>query len=472
LSTFASVLSRHVLGLRHEDVPPDVRRHAVTLVTDALGNGIYGTTTPQGEAIFREARVRYRDEGTPVWGRGGVRLEPAGAALVNAAQAHAYELDDYVPAGKTHPGTVIVPVAFAVADEDTTGEELITAIVAAYDVMARVSFAMNPNSTRARGFHLTGLTGPFGATAVAGRLLGLDEETLMSAFGLAASCSAGIFAFSAEGAMTKPLHAGRAAEAGIVAARLAREGLQGPTAALEAEDGGLLNAVSDDPRVDELTRDLGTRFDLAQTAIKPYPCCGSIHSSIDAVLELQGEHGFSASDVEAIDVLNAQGVLLQCGFEYSAQGGALEAQMSLQYCLAAALVDGAVGLGQFTVERRRAPEIVALAGRVRFQVDEEIDRLYPTKFAAHVRIHLTNGTVLVSRVPSPLGTPDHPIGADALRAKFTDVTGSLISPPDRDRILDLMADLDHPSPVGPVLATLSEAAPVDSPAPLGNGVRP
>lgn len=441
MSTCATKLAEHVLRLRHEDVPAHVRRQAGKLITDAIGAGIFGAATPQGDAIFSIARLHYRQGSAPIWGR-AEELEAAGAALVNAAQAHSFELDDYVPAGKTHPGAVIVPAALAIASEDTTGEELVTAVVAAYDVMCRVAFAFPPNLARRRGFHITGVSGPFGSAAVAGRLLGLDQAELASAFGIAASCAAGIFAFSAQGAMTKPLHAGRAAEGGILAARLAQAGFQGPTDALEAEDGGLLNAVSEDPRASELTKELGERFDIARAAIKPYPCCGSIHSSIDAIFALQHEHGLTTDEVESIVVHNAAGVITQCGFDYTGGGGALEAQMSLQYCLAAALVDGRVGLGQFSPERRRDPQLLELSSRVEFRVDPAIDAIYPSSFPAFISVKRHNGTTLEARVPAPLGTPEYPIDDADLRAKFVDLTKDAVSPADRDRLLHVMGDLD------------------------------
>ena len=454
MSTASRLLARHVIALRHDDVPRDVRDHAIRLVADAIGAGIYGAGTVPGSAIHAEASGRYATGACPVWGRAS-GLPPAGAALVNGAQAHAFELDDYVPAGKTHPGTVIIPAAVAIAGDATSGEELITAIVAAYDVMCRVAFALNPNSARGRGFHMTGISGPFGAAAVAGRLLGLDEDELTSAFGIAASFSAGIFAFSAEGAMTKPLHAGRAAEAGIVAAKLAREGLTGPTAALEAEDGGLLKAVSDAPRPEELTRDLGHRFDLAAAAIKPYPCCGSNHSSIDAIRQLRTEHGLVADEIESIVVHNARGVVLQCGFDYTGQGGPLEAQMSLQYCVAAAVADGAVRLEHFGARRTDA-DLLRLAHKVSFVVDEEIDRVYPRRFPARVTVHLADGETLAASIDAPLGTPEHPIDDAGLRRKFVDVTAPSVGPADRHRLLDAINALDTPEPAGKVTTILRE----------------
>lgn len=462
MSTCASTLARHILDLRAGDVPDDVRRHAVRLMTDLVGAGVHGSTTPQGQAIFEVARTQFAPGSASVWAR-GTSLDAAGAALVNAAQAHSYEMDDYVPAGKTHPGTVIIPAALAVAGDETPGSELVTTVVAAYDVMVRLAYALNPNSIRGRGFHITGVTGPVGAAAAAGRLLGLDEAQMTSAIGIAASCSAGIFAFSAEGAMTKPLHAGRAAEAGVVAARLARAGFQGPTAALEAADGGLLNAFSDDPRLDELTRDLGTRFDVASTAIKPYPCCGSIHSSIDAIFDLQREHGLESGDVDGVVVHNARGVILQCGFDYAGDGGPLEAQMSLQYCLAAALADQRIGLEQFSEARRQDPELRRLAGRIRFEIDEEIDAIYPAGFPARVGVRRRDGAALEARVPAPLGTPANPMDERRLRLKFSDLTAEVLAADARDALLDRLEELDSPREVGDLRALVGGEAPVLEP---------
>ena len=452
-------LAEHVLGLSGSDVPGSTRAKALTLILDAIGNGLFGATQP-GPSLLRErTALRCREGSGLVWADGS-RLEPSAAAMVNAAGAHGFELDDYLPAGKTHAGAVLVPVALALAGEQTTGEEVVTAIVAGYDVVGRVSLAMNASSARSRGWHVTGLTGPFGAAAVAGRLLGLDQDQQVSAFGVAASCAAGTFAFSAEGAMTKCLHAARAAEAGIEAARLAARGFTGPTRGLDAPDGGLLRAVSDSPDLDLLTEDLGSRFDLDGIAVKPYACCGSIHSSIDAVLALRERDGLVAADVEEIVVGNSRSVLLQCGFDYQGGGGALEAQMSMQYCLAAALVDGTVGVHQFTAERRTDPALSELAGRVRFEVDADIDAVYPRAFPTRVRVRRRGGGVLEERVAAPLGMPERPLGAPGVTAKFRDLTTGLLSAEEQRRVEACVAKLDGPAPVANLVRELAESAPL------------
>ena len=231
-------LATYAIGLRPTDIPSPIREHAALLLLDNLGAGLYGATGDGAAIVRAEDQARYQ-EARRYWGR-ATSLSPTAAALVNATQTHAFELDDYHPGGKLHAGTVIIPAGLAVLGSRHSLEELLSAIVVAYDVMIPVGLAMDASVTRERGWHLTGLTGPFGAAAVAGRLRGLDSETLTRAFGIAGSCSAGLFAFSREGSMTKQLHAGRAAEAGLVAVELALRGLTAPTHVLEADDGGLL----------------------------------------------------------------------------------------------------------------------------------------------------------------------------------------------------------------------------------------
>lgn len=449
----SGVLAEYALGLASHDVPSDVRMRAAALILDTIAAGIHGSCTDVGRIVHDEARSRYRRGSVAVWGhRGG--LDAAGAAFVNATQSHSFELDDYSPPAKTHPGVVVVPTALAVAAPSTTGAELITSVVAAYDVMVRVSLAINAVAARARGFHMTGLAGPFGSAVAAGRLTGLTVDQLVNAIGTAASTSAGIFAFSAEGAMTKPFHAGRAAEAGIVAARLAARGFHGPSRALDAQDGGLLRAVSPDSDANKLTESLRQRFEIARVAIKPYPCCGSNHSSIDAALELRNE-GVEAAGIERIEAHNASGVIMQCGFPYVGGAGALEAQMSLAYCIAVAMLDGGVGLAQFAEGRRNDPRVLDLAARVTCVVDPHIDQIYPREFPGMVRVILRDGRILERYVSSPRGTPQAPMSDDQVLAKFRDVTTGILTTRTSDRIIDLVTHLDSGRPIGELTSVLA-----------------
>jgi 2-methylcitrate dehydratase PrpD len=445
-------LDDHVLGLSAAEIPAEIRERALLLLLDALGAGVFGSTAPGATIVHEEARVRYRTACVPIWGR-STGLAGTGAALVNSTQAHAFELDDYHPGAKLHPGAVVVPAAVAVLNREHDLDDLLSAMVVGYDVMIRLGLALDASATRRRGWHLTGLTGPFGAAAAAARLRGLDRDALVRAFGIAGSCSAGLFAFSREGSMTKQLHAGRAAEAGLTAIELSLRGLSAPAWVLEAEDGGLLRAVSDTPVPERLCAELGSRFELGRVAVKPYPCCGSVHSSIDCALAIRDQEGFAVDQVECVTVHTAALVDLQCGFPYSGNGGPLEAQMSMRYCVSAALADGEVSLPQFGDVRRRDPALRALTERVTLAIDGEIDRAYPASWPGRVTVELRSGAVLEHSVPEPLGSPGR-CTREMVEGKFLDLTRELLEPHQRAALLGLLDDA-----VGPQgLATTINAA--------------
>ena len=268
-------------------------------------------------------------------------LRAADAALVNGTAAHAFELDDYHNA-KLHPGAVVVSRGARVAEHlDSSGTQLVTAIAAGYEVMIRTSLALNPSATRLRGWHLTGVCGPFGAAAACASLMKLDDEQRAWALGLAGTQGAGLWAFNADGTMSKRLHAGKAAHSGVMAAELAALGFSGPTQIYEYNDGGVLKAFSDASDPAPLTRDLGSVYHLDNNSIKPYSCCGSTHSYIDAALALRKKFGAPWNAQTPVRVGTVKVVDVQCGFDY-APSTALNAQMSLRYVVAAALLDGQV----------------------------------------------------------------------------------------------------------------------------------
>lgn len=439
--TPTEVLAGYVTtGIDAAGIPEATASHAGTAVLDAIGNGLFGAGQEAVRLIDAEVRGRYAPGPAMSWPSGG-KLHPAGAANINAAAAHGFEFDDYLPAGKTHVGAVVVPVALAVADPDLDGAGLLEAVIAGYETMGRISIAANGSSVRARGWHITGLIGPFGAAAVAGRLDGLSPAQMASAFGVAASTAAGTFSFSGEGAMTKCFHAGRAAEAGVVATALARSGFKGPLLALDAEDGGLLRAIGDAPRFEELEAELGTRFDLDSIAIKPYPCCGSAHSSIDAVISLREQFAIRPEDVLEISVANAKSVLLQCGFPYSGRGERVEAQMSLQFCLAAALTDGDVNAQHFLGGRPAETGLVDLARRVVFEHDPAMDEIYPKHFPSRVTITTRDGKTHETSVTDPKGSRANPMERDDAEGKFRKLVEGLGEPAIAEELIEMTRNL-------------------------------
>ncbi|MGH8641656.1 MAG: MmgE/PrpD family protein, partial [Burkholderiales bacterium] len=223
-------LAGWISRLRYADLPPRTTAVVRLALLDTLGCGVYGHSTPWARTLLQWARAAapVRGEAT-VLGEAAASLRAADAALVNGTAVHAFELDDYHNA-KLHAGAVVIPAALAMAEKTGAGgETLITAIAAGYEVMIRTSLALNPSATRLRGWHLTGVCGPFGAAAACAVMLRLSDEQTAWALGLAGTQGSGLWAFNADGAMSKRFHAGRAAHSGVLAAELAALGFTGPT---------------------------------------------------------------------------------------------------------------------------------------------------------------------------------------------------------------------------------------------------
>src|SRR5688572_21883436 len=222
-------VAQWVSNLRYEALPERTREVVRCAVLDSLGCGVYGYATPWARMLLEWARAGGNRGEARVWGDAAPSLRAADAALVNGTSSHAFELDDYHNA-KLHPGAVVVPAALAMAEKlNSSGEALVTAIAAGYEVMIRSSLALNPSAARLRGWHLTGVCGPFGAAAACAVLMHLDAERSAWALGLAGTQGSGLWAFNADGAMSKRFHAGRAAYSGVLAAELAQMGFTGPT---------------------------------------------------------------------------------------------------------------------------------------------------------------------------------------------------------------------------------------------------
>jgi len=412
-----------IARLRHADLPPRTREVVRCAILDTLGCGVYGYNTPWAKMLLAWARAGGAKAEATVWGDAAPSLRVADAALVNGTASHAFELDDYHNA-KLHAGAVVVPAALAMAEKlDASGERLVTAIAAGYEVMIRSSLAMNPSATRLRGWHITGVCGPFGAAAACASLLGFSTEQTAWTLGLAGTQGAGTWAFNADGTMSKRLHAGKAAHSGVLAAELVALGFTGPTQIYEYGDGGVLKAYSDASEPVLLTHKLGAVFHLDDNSVKPYSCCGSTHAYIDAALALRRKLGAPWNPQRPVRVGLSKVVDVQCGFAY-APGTALNAQMSLRYAIAAALTDGQVLPAQFTEQRMQDPALIALAARLECVHDPRLDEFYPAHFAGWVAAE-DNGRWLREDILDPTGSTANPLNAAGITGKFRGINPDL-----------------------------------------------
>ncbi len=418
-------LSRFVSGLRPEDVPTTVVEVLSDAFVDAVGCGLHGMTM-QWAQIAQEFAI---EQGGPpeatFWMSGGRKGSAANVVLAAGTAIHSFDFDDHSRA-KIHPGAVVIPTVLALGERaGISGARALTAMAAGYEVMTRVSLAANPGPARMRGWHLTGTCGTFGAAAAASVVLGLDAETTASALGLAGTQSAGLWAFNADGAMSKRLHPGLAAQSGVIAALLAARGFHGPRHILEAEDGGFLRAMSDDPRPAEAIRELGTVWRAEDVCFKPYSCCGSNHACIDATLGIMREYALADSDVAHVTAGISRVVDRQTGFEYK-PSTVLNAQMSLRYNIAVALADGRAYLEQFSDSRISAPDVCELARRVIVEIDPEMDRVYPALYAGVVHIRTKDGRRFSRRVDHSKGMPENRMTPHEIDEKFISLASSAV----------------------------------------------
>ncbi|WP_233234783.1 MmgE/PrpD family protein [Bordetella sp. LUAb4] len=448
-------LAAFIAGLRPGDVPATTRAVLESAVVDGIGCGLHGLTTPWGGIMRDYARDRGGPAEAGLWG-GQAHVSVNHAVLAAGTAIHGFDFDDHSRA-KIHPGALVLPVVLALGErEGSSGATALAAMAAGYETMNRVSQGVNPSRARMRGWHLTGTTGTLAAAAAASVMLGFDADTTASALGLAGTQSAGLWAFTADGGMSKRLHPGRSAEAGVAAALLAQRGFRGPHYILEAEDGGLLFGMSDDPRPERVVAGLGKDWHTDATCFKPHACCGSNHACIDAALALKREHGIRAEDIARIVTGIPSVVMTQTGFDYKADS-VLNAQMSLRYNVAVALVDGQAYLEQFTPERIVDRATFELAGRVEIEIDPEIDRAYPKVYGGKVVLVMRDGRSFERRVDYSLGMPENPMARADIVAKYRSLADYAIGAEAGETILRLAAGIfDAPTivPLGAALAAV------------------
>jgi 2-methylcitrate dehydratase PrpD len=434
LADFASTLS-------YEAIPTAVCEATKQYLLDTIGCGMYGAQTPWAKIVNQLILEQGGRPEATLWLQ-GFRGPANMVALGLGVMMHSFELDDYHSGAKLHPGAVVIPAALAMAErQGASGCDLLRAIVAGYELMIRTSLAAGTLSMRRRGWHITGLCGTFGAAAAAGQLLGLDNLQMANALGLAGTQSAGLFAFTCDGANSKRLHPGRAAQSGVCAAELAARGFTGPTAVLEYEDGGFCHAVSDASNLELFTRGLGEDYVTAGVSLKPYACCGSTHSSIDAVRWLARTHHIQPQDVAEIIVANHSVVKLQTSWWYEPVSP-MQAQMNMEYCVAVALTDGNAGPQQFTNDRIADPRLVDLAHKVRFEIDPEIEQIYPRAFPGRVAIRLRDGRTVAHAVPGPKGSPENPLTLDEVADKFHLLVDPVLGRQRAERLAALITAID------------------------------
>jgi len=435
-------VSKWVSGLQASDIPESTRRFLRHALLDTLGCGLHGRSQPWTEIAEGWVREGGGSGLSTVWGDRGPSLRASDAAMITGIATHAFELDDFHQT-KQHPGAVVIPAALAVGEKvDASGEALLTSIAAGYEVMIRSAAAIGAGEAKARGWHITGIAGTFGAAAASAVLLGLNAEQTAWALGLAGTQSSGLFAFTADGAMSKRLHAGQAARSGVAAAELAAAGFTGPTQIYEAVDGGFLWTFTDAGNHLPLVEALGKVWRQESTSFKPHAACGSTHSYIDAGIELHDRY----PDLSGRRVRVGQCRLVdeQCGFDY-VPGTVLNAQMSMRFCVAASLRYGQALPGEFSTDRLSESGTVELAQRIELVHDAEMDDIYPAHYPGWVEVERAPGSGEFERVSrdDPSGSIANPNKEGAMIEKFHRLMTGILSEEQAVRLETMAMSLEE-----------------------------
>jgi 2-methylcitrate dehydratase PrpD len=433
-------LASFALNLDYRQIPAAVVDRVKACVLDTLTVSLYGSTKPWSRIVsgfIRDSGLRGH---STVLGE-NFAAQPAQATLANGVMAHAFELDNVrQPGAGVHPGATAFLPALALAEEKKAdGKSLLTAFVAACEVMSRIGVAAG-NSLERRGFHAPGLTGTFGAAVAAGRLLRLNERQMVNALGIAGSYSGGLIEFSRcqEGAMIKRLHLGKAAEGGVTSALLASRGFAGPESILEGKF-GFCQTYSDAPKLSYLTHRLGREFESMNICIKRCACHINAHAPIEALQKLREQINFNPQDVREIVVGGIEKLVTHHAI-YQPKD-LMMAQYSIPFCVALSLYFDPTDPESFDERNLKDKRILAMMRKVRLKVDHEIEQKGWDR-AARVTVGLANKQRPSTLIVHFKGTPRNPMSQSEVEDKARKLTRALLPARQMEHLVEAVEKLE------------------------------
>ena len=432
-------------ALRYDTLDAEVRHYARRHLLDTVGvmiAGAPGDVATRAEAVVASVR---RAGDIPVPGRAR-RADLLDAAFLGGTAAHGIELDDGFRQGSVHPGCTVVPAILSVGYRTgASGRALIEAMVAGYEIPIAIARACHPE-LRQRGFHPTGACAVFGAAVATGKLRGLTRQQLSDAMGIAASSSAGLFAFVNGGADIKRLHAGHASREGLQAALLAEQGVAGPPAVIESRD-GFMQAFAFG-RIDRARPvQLPPPFGITDCYIKPYACCRHIQPAVEALIGLLEDEKIAADEVTRIDVETYR---IAAEHAHTGWDDYASAQLSFPYLIGLALRLRGVKMKYFEDATRRDPAFGKVARMLHVTAPSEIDRLYPQLRPARVTVTTARGA-FTRQADEALGSRIVPLGDAGLKAKFHELVEPVLGAARAGELADRLWEIETADDVRPVV---------------------
>jgi len=402
-------------ALNPKAIPDAVREKAGQSLLDVAGLCLEARNLDYVQAVLgasESGRI------TSIGHAGG--LDMAGAALVNGTAAHGEDYDDTFEGTPVHPGAVIIPTVLAAAEgHDRAGADVLAGIAAGAELLCRLA-VVAPTAVHRAGFHPTAVLGTFGATAAAARTLGLNPAQTANALGIAGSMASGIIEYLAEGTSTKRLHPGWAAQSGLKAALLAKNGFDGPRTVFEGQHGFFFGFAdhSITPDFGHVTDDLGDDWRMQGLAFKPHACGTMCQPFVDCAIRL-AEDGVNPEQVANIVCKVGEGTvhrLWEPLAEKCHPTTRYSAKFSVPYCIAAGFVDAAAGFEQFTEARIADPKILGLAAKISYEIDPANE--YPANYSGHLKVTMADGGVHEVLQPHLRGGAREPLSVAELGAKY------------------------------------------------------
>jgi 2-methylcitrate dehydratase PrpD len=433
-------LAEFVLDTNFEGLPQDVVREAKRDVINVLGVALYASKDPSLDILLDFFASEGGKERACIWGT-SVKTTLQNAALANGYLAHLEDYDDTHFPTVLHPSSPTVPAAFAIAEEaHCGGRDFLTAVALGIESSCRLANAVHPWHYDL-GWHITGTFGVFGSAIASAKLLGLDADKTVAALGIAGTQAAGVR--EVFGSMSKPLHAGRAAQAGLVAGLLAGRGFTSTTTILEGRRGvpAVLSGTYD---LDRVMDGAGKRWEIFNNGLKPYSCGVVSHPLIDACINFRRTEQIDPAQVEAIDA-DVNPLVPELMGIIDPQVG-LQGKFSARYCAAAGLVEGAAYPTQFTDARVKDPALVSLHRKVNFHASETI-----REDEVRVRLRLKDGRRFEQHIEHATGSPENPMPDDQLNEKFLTLARHAMAETDARDLLDRLWRLDELDDVAKLL---------------------
>jgi 2-methylcitrate dehydratase PrpD len=410
----AEKLTARIVALDAKKLPAAVRRKCEDLLVDVAGLCV----TARNEDYIKAALAGCDDDGHCTAIGHARTLSAAGAAFVNGTAAHGEDFDDTFEGGPVHAGAVVVPAVLSACERHRPdGAAALLGIAVGTETMCRLSTVV-PKAVHKAGFHPTAIFGVMGAAAGVSAALGLNAKQIVDAFGIAGSFASGIIEYLAEGAWTKRLHPGWAAQSGLRAALLARGGFLGPRTVFEGVH-GLFHGFAHTTQGDYAALDdFGARWVTETLAFKPYPCGTMAHPYIDCAKRLSAR-GIKPTDVKELICEVAEGTVHRLWEPLAAKQrprNGYAAKFATPFILATGFVRGGVGLDAFTDAAVHDGAVLALASKVKYVIDP--NNLYPNAFTGHIRAVLNDGSVVEERQPHFRGGANEPLTRADIEEKF------------------------------------------------------